>query len=80
MCPKLIELNISGYNRITDAGIIRIAEKCSNLQGLRSCYELTDESLIRILESCPILHNLDISGCHDITDASFIGLAEGHSN
>jgi hypothetical protein len=66
---------------ITDMGIIKFAEGCPHLLDLDPsfCVNITDDSLIRIVELCPRLKTLKLEICQ-ITDRSIIRIAEGYPN
>jgi hypothetical protein len=44
---------------LTDTGIVKLLEKCPNLQTLElyNCYDITDISIVKIAECCPTVHS-----------------------
>jgi hypothetical protein len=73
----LHSLEIYG-NAITDIGVIRLAERCPNLQSfnIRSCESITDMCIVRLAEACN-LHSLTLGHCHNsIFDTGINRIAE----
>jgi hypothetical protein len=51
-CSDLHALNLEGCRNITDAGVLRLADRCPKLHSLvlKGCYEITDLSIISLAE------------------------------
>jgi hypothetical protein len=92
-CHDLQILHIGYCPDITDDGIITLTEGCPKIRNLDiSCdivmvrdvegfvSNITDASVVRILDAYPDLHSLFLNGCIHITDVNLIHLAEKSSN
>lgn len=77
--PSLQVLDVSGCRKLTDTGLIVIAQSCSNLRGLHlcGCKLVTDELLLALSRNCPRLEELGLSGCHNVTDSGLSTLVNG---
>lgn len=73
---KILLLFIS--QAITDASIVKLAEKCNNLKQLcvSKCSELTDQTLIALAQHNPFLNTLEVAGCNQFTDLGFQALGK----
>ncbi|DBA02156.1 TPA: hypothetical protein N0F65_004791, partial [Lagenidium giganteum] len=80
-CPKLRDVNLSGCNFLTDAGIKWIADGCPELQVLdvSSVFHLTDASMRALSEACPVLKQLRIPNVKNVSDVGLRFLATGCS-
>ena len=66
---------------ITDASVLEVARRCSNLQSLNlRSWRITDASLMEVARRCSNLQTLDLSYCKNITDASLLEVARRCSN
>lgn len=65
-------LNLSLCQRLTDDGLVHIAEQNRSLDHLilSQCVQLTDASVISVLQRLSRLHYLDVQGCFRLTDAT----------
>jgi hypothetical protein len=72
------EVDLSGCQCITNAGIKALAKSCANLRSVNvsSCFELTDGAL-RALATCHQLRAVNACGCERITDKGLCALAAG---
>lgn len=77
---NLTLLNISGAQKITDAGLQSLA-CCSALQSLYldNAYFITGDGLAAITKRCSDLRQLSLSGCMGISGASF-GIIQANRN
>ncbi|KAJ6674015.1 hypothetical protein OIU85_012968 [Salix viminalis] len=80
LCPQLRNLELSGLQGVTDAGILSVLENCEaglvkvNLSG---CVNLSDEVVSVMTEQHGwTLEMLNLDGCRRITDASLVAIAE----
>ena len=73
------ELDLSGCQCLTDAGLISLARSCPGLRALNvsSCYELTDAAFQALGGACSGLASLNVCGCDRLTDAGLSALAVG---
>lgn len=64
-CPRLINLNLSGSRRLSDAAVEDIAVHCQSLEhlNLTKAVSLTDASLYSLARSCPKLRTLNLYAC-----------------
>jgi F-box/leucine-rich repeat protein 2/20 len=63
-------LDITGCDKITDAGIRAVATGCPQLQSLSIGYDgnkITDEGIAALATECPQLQSLNMSDCDKIT-------------
>ncbi|KAL9266809.1 F-box protein-like protein [Drosera capensis] len=68
-CKKLVSLNLTWCIRITDAGVLAMAQNCTslNLLSLFGIVGVTDKSLEALSRSCgSTLETLDVNGCINI--------------
>ena len=70
------------YCRITDASVMEVARRCSNLQTLNLCcsYNITDASVLEVARRCSKLQTLSLRNCRNITVASVLEVARRCSN
>lgn len=76
-CKYLETLIIGGCRDISEKSIMLLAAACSNsLKNLRMdwCLNISDSSLMCILQQCQKLEILDIGCCEEVTDAAFQSL------
>jgi hypothetical protein len=79
-CPDMEVFDLYLCRRITDIGMVGIAE-CSNIHLLEMrITKITDISAFKIAEFCPNIEILSITDSDDITDASIMRIAELCSN
>ena len=55
-CPHLSALNVKGCRKVSDNGVIKIAENCINLKRISLSFynnNLTSMALVKIIENCP---------------------------
>jgi hypothetical protein len=74
----LEKLNLRGGDKLTDAGLRRIALVCQQLTALslENCFRLTDGGLKSVAQSCPDLEELNVSGCMGISATGFAILGD----
>ncbi|XP_076958353.1 F-box protein SKIP1-like [Bidens hawaiensis] len=55
-----------------------VAKRCPNLEvlSIKSCPNVTDESMLKIASACPKLKELDISYCYEISHKSLLALGQ----
>ena len=78
-CAGLRKLNLSYCSKITNTGIIALAN-CEELVVIslsNMSRDITDAGVIALAEGCAGLQSIDLSGCRNITDAAIIALADG---
>lgn len=65
------------FKRVTDLGILIMAESCSNLESIRfgGFSRITDAGCRAVLHSCLKLHTFELSNTRQITDLSFHDLS-----
>ena len=70
------------YTDITDASVMEVARRCSNLQtlNLRYCRNITDASVLEVARRCSNIQSLNLGGCGRITDASVMEVGRRCSN
>ena len=70
-CKDLVSLSLSGVCRITDLGLVSIAQYSLLLAeiNISYCSQLTDESLFAIAKYSSCLTHFNVSSCGKITDA-----------
>jgi hypothetical protein len=66
--------------RIDGCPDLQSVELFRTLRWSRSIENVTDNSVIRIVERCPHLHSLDLTNITRITDTSIIRVAERYPN
>ncbi|XP_070820691.1 F-box/LRR-repeat protein 20-like [Chaetodon trifascialis] len=76
---RLISLNLTGLQAVTDATVDTLLQNCVELQSLTfsSCPGVTDLTLHSIGKYTPCIRSLDVSGCKAVTDAGVQALALG---
>src|ERR1700722_13417037 len=72
-CPILKKLNLSGCNKLTDAGLKDLPKDLHTLN-LSRCNQLPDAGLKGLPKG---LHTLNLSWCNQLTDAGLKGLPKG---
>ncbi|XP_038597415.1 dynein regulatory complex subunit 6 isoform X2 [Tachyglossus aculeatus] len=74
--PKIRELNLTHCNRISDASLLKISQRCQNLNylSLRYCDQLTDSG-IESLGHLSSLFSIDLSGT-TISDSGLAALSQ----
>jgi hypothetical protein len=77
-----LNFNFSNCNKITDVGIIKIAENCKNIQtiNLSCCYNITDTSIIKLAENCKNIQAINLAQCENISRDCLIYLKEKYKN
>lgn len=63
-CAKLVQLDLTWCEKITDLGVSHLARGCTNLTdlSLAYCEMIASQGVIAIAENCPHIHTLDITG------------------
>eukprot|EP00899_Mesostigma_viride_P003669 jgi/Mesvir1/13302/Mv08592-RA.1 len=76
-CNHLVSFCVRGSDRVTDEGIIALAERRPQLVclGVPRCPRITDAS-ISVVARHGTLRHLDVQGCQSVTDASIIDVAK----
>eukprot|EP00899_Mesostigma_viride_P021803 jgi/Mesvir1/29624/Mv21476-RA.1 len=79
-CRRLQRLTVD-CTEVTDAGIIAIARRCTDLRLLdvSHCLGVTDASLMMLAEWCPALEYLGVCELQGVTDAGIIAVAKACS-
>ena len=82
---ELRTLNLHRCDNITDASVLEVARRCSNLQTLdlgswQGNNNITDASVLEVARRCSNLQTLNLWGCSNITDASVLEVARRCSN
>ncbi|XP_073154407.1 EIN3-binding F-box protein 1-like isoform X2 [Henckelia pumila] len=75
----LSKVNLSGCSNLSDEivlALFRLHGRTLELVNLDGCKKITDASLVALVESCPLLNDLDVSRC-SITDTGVAALARG---
>ncbi|KAH7944603.1 hypothetical protein HPB52_021818 [Rhipicephalus sanguineus] len=79
LLPALRELNLQAYH-VTDASLAHLGGGGLGSQlvvlRLRSCWELTNQGLVQLVQAVPQLRELSLSGCTKISDDGVELLAE----
>lgn len=77
--PLLTHLNLSGLKHITDAALVPLLRRCTNLThlDLTRCEGIRDEALRTVGQSCPRLRTLLLYATPAPTDAAFEAMAPG---
>ena len=67
---QLLEIDLSGCSRISDAEFVSLTSRCPRLQSvnLMSCANITDATAVSLSQHCPRLHTIDFY-CTKISDA-----------
>ena len=67
-------------SNITDASVLEVARRCSNLQRLKLsyCRNITDASVLEVASRCSNLQTLDLRNCSNITSACKNALRQSH--
>ena len=66
---ELESLNLYGCKKITDASVLEVARRCSNLQSLNlslnlfGCRNITDASVLEVARRCSNLETLNLGYC-----------------
>ncbi|XP_073066939.1 EIN3-binding F-box protein 1-like [Primulina eburnea] len=75
----LSKVNLSGCSNLSDKivfALVRLHGRMLELVNLDGCKKITDASLVALVDSCPLLNDLDVSRCL-ITDSGIAALARG---
>nr|GEU80198.1 F-box protein SKIP1 [Tanacetum cinerariifolium] len=66
----------------SDRAISVVAQRCPNLEvlSIKSCPNVTDESMVKLASGCPKLKELDISYCYEISHESLLMLGRKCTN
>ncbi|EEC11552.1 fbxl16, putative, partial [Ixodes scapularis] len=78
LLPALRELNLQAYH-VTDASLAYLGPRQGGtllVLRLRSCWELTNQGLLNVVQALPHLVELSLSGCTKISDDGVELLAE----
>ncbi|KAG0434527.1 hypothetical protein HPB47_019041 [Ixodes persulcatus] len=78
LLPALRELNLQAYH-VTDASLAYLGPRQGGtllILRLRSCWELTNQGLLNVVQALPHLVELSLSGCTKISDDGVELLAE----
>lgn len=70
MCPRLVELDVSGCVKISDDGVVRLAmtnHRKLEVLSLGGCHGITDRSLGCLEIMCCTLQGLNLQHCRGIT-------------
>lgn len=72
VAKRLQGINLTGCNRVTDAGVLDLARECTNLRRVKlsGVEQVTDVSVSVLSKACPLLLEIDLHGCRRITNAS----------
>ena len=76
---NLRSLDLSGGERITDAGLSAVAGACGpslSCLSLEGAYRITDAGLRSVARSCPYLRELALSGCLAVSGTGFAILGQ----
>lgn len=80
ICRQLQHLDLSGFNGITDEGVLPLIQYCEaglTKVNLSSCANLTDKVVSAIAKMHGgTLELLNLDGCRHITDTSLVAIAE----
>jgi hypothetical protein len=70
-------ININGCHKVSDKGILHIANNCHNLVKLELYWmpTLSDTALNAILSNCTLIQSLNLSGCKGFTKSSLTNLS-----
>jgi hypothetical protein len=74
--PPLRSLDLSHCSRLSDAAVVVLAQRCSQLTrlDLSCCSELTDAAVFALAVRCPALASLSLSRCHHVSAAAAVAL------
>ncbi|XP_077526816.1 F-box/LRR-repeat protein 16 [Haemaphysalis longicornis] len=75
LLPALRELNLQAYH-VTDASLSHLGGPQLAVLRLRSCWELSNQGLVQLVQAVPQLRELSLSGCTKIGDDGVELLAE----
>ncbi|KAI3827555.1 hypothetical protein L1987_01632 [Smallanthus sonchifolius] len=66
----------------SDLSLSLVAQRCPNLEvlSIKSCPNVTDDSMIKLASGCPKLKELDISYCYEISHESLLVLGRKSTN
>lgn len=66
VCLMLETLVASGCRRLTDRGLLTVAQCCPELRRLEvaGCYNVSNDAVFEVVSRCPNLEHLDVSGKH----------------
>ncbi|XP_036375172.1 F-box/LRR-repeat protein 7 [Megalops cyprinoides] len=69
VCLTLETVVASGCRRLTDRGLLTVAQCCPELRRLEvaGCYNVSNEAVFEVVSRCPNLEHLDVSGCSKVT-------------
>ncbi|KAK9717029.1 hypothetical protein K7432_006481 [Basidiobolus ranarum] len=69
-------ISLGSCHEITDAGIVTMAQGCTQLTSvnLSGCRHLTSVAIRALAQSCPGLMHVDLSGCYQLDDVAFLEL------
>ena len=81
-CRSLKELEMRRKTmqfKISDVGLLALAERCSYLTSLDlcGCTHITDVGLMWLAQGCHALRHLNLSGLERLSDAGLLSLCEG---
>ena len=78
-CHNLISINLSYCKKLSDIGLVAIAQGCHYLTSinLTYCHSISDEGASAIAEGCHNLNSIDLSHCDSISDKGLSALAVG---
>lgn len=81
-CNELQSLNLGWCEKVSDAGIMRLAYGCPDLRAvdLCGCVLITDDSVIALANNCLHLRTLGLYYCQNITDRAMYSLAQSRVN
>ncbi|KAF5789440.1 putative F-box domain, leucine-rich repeat domain superfamily, F-box-like domain superfamily [Helianthus annuus] len=76
---KIVEVRV---RHCSDRALSVVAQRCPNLEvlSIKSCPNVTDESMIKIASGCPKLKELDMSYCYEISHESIQALGRKCTN
>lgn len=79
---NLTQVILYGCKKITDMGVISLAENCSNLSkvDVKGCNQVSDAAVKSLGENCKNLIEINLSGCEKVTDEGIEILAENCKN
>lgn len=76
--PKLLSLDISNNNKLTDKCLDTIGVMCKNILhlNLSNCHNITDKSIIDIIDKFKYIQILNVENCCKLSDRSLCRLTE----